>query len=309
MKKLSALFIRSIWMTDVIPFILVWGMDRVTKLWATNLVDPLFWGPWTIEAHYNHGVVLGSFSELPPILRLVSLTSIGALILCSYFFIRYLVPMKSSFLKLGLSLQIGGILGNVTDRMIGNGGVVDFISVNFNQTRSPVWNIADMIQFVGYGLIVVGIWKDSQNFWHKNDLRKKLWINPRFQMRFALLMVAVGTSVGVITSVMSYTFLKTTLSNLSPGHTLNEAYLKSFIVAVGVTQVCLILMIFILGTFLSTRMAGPIYAIKRFLSMTLAGKSVTLKLRKNDEFKELEGMLSDVNKKMHEDDEDDSEAA
>lgn len=57
------------------------------------------------------------------------------------------------FLKVALSMQFGGAIGNLIDR-ITIGHVTDFISVgNF-----PVFNIADASVTVGVGVMILGLW-------------------------------------------------------------------------------------------------------------------------------------------------------
>ena len=293
-------FVQSSWVTDTIPFVAVWGVDRLTKMWAVGLDESaLSYGQLVFETHYNHGVMLGTFSDLPPIMRLVALTSVGAFILCSYVFLRILVPMGSPFLKSGIAIQVSGILGNVADRMLGNGGVVDFISFRFETFRTPIWNVADMFQLLGYVFVIYGLWQDSKHYWPKEDLRRTFWINPKFQWRFCLLIMGTGGAVGLVTSVMSYTFMRTTLQAMGATADDNNSYLFSFVMAVGIMQACLSMMLFLLGSYVSNRVAGPIYAAKRFITDTLNGsKAKNFKLRKYDEFKELENVLSDLNKKF-----------
>lgn len=292
-------FIRSSWFTDTIPFVTVWGLDRISKMWAVGLEEPLSWGPWIIETHYNHGVMLGSFAYLPAVMRLVALTSVGAFILCCYLFLRILIPMGSPYLKAGIAVQVSGILGNVADRMLGNGGVVDFISLSVNGVRTPIWNLADTFQMIGYAFVLYGLWQDSKHYWPKEDLRRTFWINPKFQWRFCLLIMGTGGAVGLITSVMSYTFMRTTLQTMGANADDNRSYLFSFVVAVGIMQACLSMVLFLLGSYVSNRVAGPIYAAKKYITDTMNGANRGFKLRKHDEFKELEKLLTDLNEKFN----------
>ncbi|MFM8439698.1 MAG: signal peptidase II, partial [Acidobacteriota bacterium] len=54
----------------------------------------------------------------------------------------------------GLTLILGGIAGNVTDR-IRFGFVIDFIDVQFGNWHYPTFNIADMAICIGAGLIIL----------------------------------------------------------------------------------------------------------------------------------------------------------
>src|ERR1700683_248400 len=56
----------------------------------------------------------------------------------------------------GLSLIMGGALGNLWDRLA-HGRVVDFLLVYIKQYQWPVFNLADSAIVVGAGLLIVEI--------------------------------------------------------------------------------------------------------------------------------------------------------
>ena len=69
------------------------------------------------------------------------------------------------FLRFALSLQLGGAVGNLIDR-IKIGHVTDFISIgNF-----AVFNLADASVTVGVGIMVIGLWLEEKK---KKDLGKE----------------------------------------------------------------------------------------------------------------------------------------
>ena len=59
-----------------------------------------------------------------------------------------------SLLALGLSLVLGGALGNVIDR-IRLGSVVDFIHFHWNQAYFPAFNVADSAITVGAACLLL----------------------------------------------------------------------------------------------------------------------------------------------------------
>src|SRR5580698_5149973 len=103
------------WLYVLLPLFASWAFDRFTKLWATHLVGAHFYGPVGFVLHHNPGAILGLFSELPSVLRVVSLSTGGAFLLFLFGIIQFLLPTKSLTLRIGLSLLISGIIGNVTD--------------------------------------------------------------------------------------------------------------------------------------------------------------------------------------------------
>ena len=66
----------------------------------------------------------------------------------------------------GLSLIMGGALGNLWDRLA-RGRVVDFLLVYVKQYQGPVFNLADSAIVIGAGLLILEI------LFHKSSAREK----------------------------------------------------------------------------------------------------------------------------------------
>lgn len=96
----------------------------------------------------NTGTAFGLFQGLGGIFTVLALIVAGVII---YYYPR--VPAEDWWLRLAMALQLGGALGNLTDR-ITRGRVTDFISVG----SFPVWNVADASITIGVIILVVGVW-------------------------------------------------------------------------------------------------------------------------------------------------------
>ncbi len=266
-------------------------IDQMTKAWAVNNLGPLeFYGPFGLVLHRNPGAILGIFSDLPPILRVVSLSTGGAFLIFIYGAVQYLLRRRSMLLRCGMSLLLGGILGNVIDRIL-NGSVVDFILIGTREMASPAFNFADAIQWVGYAMIVVALLKEGAHIWPDANERKQIWVNPSFQLKYCFVLMFVGAAFSLIAGVFAYTFIKVTIEELVVGPTLQmvEAkFLIPFLVTFGIISLAFIIGLFILGRILSHRTAGPIYAFEKFLEDQIAGKDRPLRLRQGDDFHHLE---------------------
>ncbi|MCB0412611.1 MAG: signal peptidase II, partial [Bdellovibrionales bacterium] len=132
-----------------------WAIDQLTKVWALNNLNNLeFYGPLGLVLHRNPGAILGAFSHLPPLLRVVCLSTGGAFLIFIYGAFQYFIPKRFMILRIGMSLLLGGILGNVSDRIMA-GSVVDFLVLGNQKYFSPAFNFADAIQWVGYGRVVL----------------------------------------------------------------------------------------------------------------------------------------------------------
>jgi signal peptidase II len=61
----------------------------------------------------------------------------------------------------GLSLVLGGAVGNLIDRLW-LGHVVDFLDVYYGASHWPAFNVADSAITVGAGLLLLGMWRQER---------------------------------------------------------------------------------------------------------------------------------------------------
>jgi signal peptidase II len=131
-------------------------LDQWTKwLVRANLAIQETWVPWDWLVPYarivhwkNTGVVFGLFQNIGDVILVLSaLVSIVII----YYFPK--VPKQEIYLRIALSLQLGGAVGNLIDR-ISRGYVTDFISVG----KFAVFNVADSSISIGVVVLLVGAW-------------------------------------------------------------------------------------------------------------------------------------------------------
>src|SRR4030067_783032 len=107
---------RRDWYFNLCTVASIWGIDTLTKWLAVEHIKGVrFFGPFGFVLHYNPGAMLGTFADLPPILRIVSLSTGGMFLCFIYLAIQHLISHKATHLRFGMSILLGGILGNVTD--------------------------------------------------------------------------------------------------------------------------------------------------------------------------------------------------
>lgn len=139
----------------------VLAVDRISKwMIATNLtlhdsiqVIPKFFRITHVE---NTGAAFGLFADSPSQwkIALLVLFSVVALVIVSALLWRNSQAMTST--GIGLSLILGGALGNLWDRLV-HGRVVDFLLFYIGQYQWPAFNAADSAIVVGAGLLVMEI--------------------------------------------------------------------------------------------------------------------------------------------------------
>ena len=280
------------WFIVIVPLFITWGIDHLTKIWANTLQGYTQFGPIGFVLHHNQGAMLGLFSDLPAVLRVVSLSTGGAFLLFIFIVVQYLLPIKSLILRSGLSILIGGILGNVFDRIV-YGYVIDFITIGTPLSSSPVFNIADALQWVGYLMVATALIKEGNILWPESDHRHTRWVNLRFQLRYCFVLMAVGFGLAAVAGVYSYTFLRVTILDLvGPNPRLLDHYLLPFIITF--VLVCFVFagLLFLAGRTISQRIAGPLYAFEKYLDDLMNNRPRPLRLRAGDEFKHLEQLAA-----------------
>lgn len=288
------------WLLIVSLLVGAWGIDQITKWLALQFITEMkFYGPFGLVLHRNPGAILGAFSNLPPLLRVVSLSTGGAFLIFIYGAIQYLLPRKSLVLRSGMSLLLGGILGNVTDRII-SGSVVDFLLIGTPKMASPAFNFADAIQWVGYFMVVYSLLKEGAQIWPNENERKKVWINPRFQLKYCAILVFIGLGFSIVAGVFSYTYIVITIEDIviGPSEMLQKKFLIPFLEVYAIISLGFMVTLFLIGRILSHRTAGPLYAFELFLEDVLHGKDRPLKLRAGDEFHHLQELAEVVREKL-----------
>jgi signal peptidase II len=85
------------------------------------------------------------------------------IIILSFVFLYFIIKYYPNFKKnkrnnIAFSLLIGGILGNLIDRII-HGYVIDYFHFYLFGYDYPIFNIADIGIVIGVILIIISIWK------------------------------------------------------------------------------------------------------------------------------------------------------
>ena len=105
----------------------------------------------------NRGVSFGLFSEHDKSFYFGILS-----MLVSSYIIYLLIKSNNLIESLGLSVILGGAIGNGVDRLY-YGYVVDFIDLHLNNLHWPAFNFADSFITVGAAVFVISIILDKKN--------------------------------------------------------------------------------------------------------------------------------------------------
>lgn len=123
-----------------IPFGQIYRPD----LWLSQFVRIVHWR--------NTGAAFGLFQDINMVNIIFTILAIIVAGVIIYYFPR--IPSDDWLIRLAMSLQLGGAVGNLIDRLT-QAHVTDFISVmNF-----PVFNIADASISIGVALLFIALWQ------------------------------------------------------------------------------------------------------------------------------------------------------
>ncbi len=136
-------------------------LDRITKLAVAKNISlhdsiqiiPDFFRLTHVE---NRGAAFGLFADSPSEWKIAVLVlfSVAALVIVTALLWRNSHSLNTT--AIGLSLILGGAIGNLWDRLL-SGRVVDFLLFYVGQYQWPAFNVADSAIVVGAGLLVVEI--------------------------------------------------------------------------------------------------------------------------------------------------------
>lgn len=129
------------------------GCDRITKNQAMNHLkgqEPLSFlnGFLKLAYHENTGGMLSLGSNLPEAIRFSLFTVLVGLVLFTGLFYILFKPMNKLGFTVGLLILAGGF-GNLYDRAINDGRVVDFMLLQLGPLQTGIFNVADIAIMVG----------------------------------------------------------------------------------------------------------------------------------------------------------------
>ncbi len=159
MKKFSRLALLSI------TIIISVGCDQITKLAALNNLRghasiSLFDNIFHLIYAENPGTMLGIGSTLPDNMRFVLFVLfIGIVLVAAIIFI--LVKPLHNLTVLAISLIVGGGVGNLVDRLIRNGSVIDFMLIKIGSLESGIFNVADLAITLGACMMCFSLFRSK----------------------------------------------------------------------------------------------------------------------------------------------------
>ena len=136
-------------------------LDQLTKsLVVSSIERGSYWAPFpALEGFFritharNPGAALG-LAQGVPVFVFVALTTVALFMIGSFF--RRIEP-HDRLSAVSLGLIVSGALGNLTDRIMRSGEVVDFLQFNLGLFIFPDFNVADMAISIGVALLLLDV--------------------------------------------------------------------------------------------------------------------------------------------------------
>jgi len=134
------------------------GCDQATKLLAkqtlaTAPVQEYAGGLFRFVYAENPGAFLSLGATLPDAARFWIFVVAAALLLggVGVFALRF-SQRTPLLLVIALALVMGGGLGNLIDRIVNNGHVIDFMQIGISRLHTGIFNVADMAIMTGVAI-------------------------------------------------------------------------------------------------------------------------------------------------------------
>lgn len=147
---------KKVYVLSLIFFLI----DLISKLIILKIENIL---PITVIKNFfylnkvtNEGAAFSSFTGYQIILILIAIVAL------IYIHKSVLKDIKTSLGTISISLLVGGILGNLFDRIVYN-KVIDFLSFNIFGYMFPIFNIADIFICIGAVLLLIDYIRGEKN--------------------------------------------------------------------------------------------------------------------------------------------------
>jgi signal peptidase II len=137
---------------------LVVVLDQLSKLWidANRPQIELLPGFLDLVHVLNYGAIFGLFSNHTEVFTALGIAGSVIILVFLYYF-----PPATTVGMLSFALILGGVVGNLIDRLR-LGYVIDFISIHLQELfRWPAFNIADAAMTVGILILIYYFYKSG----------------------------------------------------------------------------------------------------------------------------------------------------
>lgn len=247
-----------------------------------------------LAPHYTTSFFGGFFSDANEwIIQIFFIIITVFLFIFSSLFFFVLRRQDIPRLKYGTVLLATGFFGNILDRVL-HGRANNIFMFKFGNNHSFSFNLADLICLVGCGFIFISLLLDYKKIFFHYNIKRKVLIEPKFQIEFSLILVFIGTLNAIMIGIYSYSYLRIYLSQAGYVVLGVNDLLTDYLLGLFIMEVFFLIATFIVGIVFSHKMIGPIQAfegfVRRLLNNTPHARDKSFKLRQLDYFKNFESL-------------------
>ena len=149
MKKKVYVLSLIFFLIDLISKLIILKIENILSI---TVIKNFFY----LNKVTNEGAAFSSFTGYQIILILIAIVAL------IYIHKSVLKDIKTSLGTISISLLVGGILGNLFDRIVYN-KVIDFLSFNIFGYMFPIFNIADIFICIGAVLLLIDYIRGEKN--------------------------------------------------------------------------------------------------------------------------------------------------
>lgn len=273
-------------------------LDKISKQLALSFLSPSgkeFLGLSLQSPIKNYNLIFGFNFGSDSLFIATSLTAVFCLFFFYYILSLIFIPKNFYYLQTGISILFAGFTGNFIDKLM-NGHALDFIKYSLGN-RDFYFNLADVFQTIAWIVIFSQLIILRKILWRKKERRTQLLIMKVPQLQFIGYSSLAFFFISAFFLLLNYQFLGlvdvTDFANIK--HISNSFLKYSFLILIFL---CFFISAFFL--YLSNKIYGPVYAFERYIKALLKGENPKeLKLRKKDQFKNLEELAKEIKNKLN----------
>ena len=295
-KRLQNKLFKDFDYLSPVIFLIGVGLDLLLKYLVVS-------GKWTstgsfldVAAKFNTEFFGGMFSDANEWVVQIFFTIISVfLFIFSTVFYFVLRRQDVPRLKYGTILLSAGFFGNVLDRVL-RGTSTNIFTLKFTAYAEATLNFADLLCLLGSIYVILALALDSKQIFHHYNLKRKLLIEPKFQIEFSLILVFIGILNATMIGIYSYSYLRVYLSQAGYVVLGVNDLMKDYLFGLVIMEFFFLIATFIVGIIFSHKMIGPIQAfegfVRRLLTNSQIARDKNFRLRQLDYFKNFERLAN-----------------